>query len=162
MASLVAALSPANITRYYPVVDPLAAPTDLHRHEVSAVVEAVNPLIADAFALYLKTKNYHWHASGAHFRDYHLLFDEQAEGILGSIDVLAEWTRKLGGRPSAALATSLPCRRSSTTTQSSCRRKTWCAACWGTTGRSLKCSGEPSPSATSIAIAPPAASSKTC
>jgi hypothetical protein len=97
MASLVAALSPADITRYYPVVDPLATPTDLHRHEVSAVVEAVNPLIANAFALYLKTKNYHWHASGAHFRDYHLLFDEQAEGILESVDVLAERVRKLGG-----------------------------------------------------------------
>lgn len=76
---------------------PLATPTDLPSSAVSAVVEAVNPLIADAFALYLKTKNFHWHAAGPHFRDYHLLFDEQAEGVLESIDVLAERVRKLGG-----------------------------------------------------------------
>jgi len=61
------------------------------------VTEAVNPLIADAFALYAKTKNFHWHLSGSHFRDYHLLFDEQAEALLGSIDLLAERVRKIGG-----------------------------------------------------------------
>jgi starvation-inducible DNA-binding protein len=75
----------------------LATPTDLTGREVSAVVAAVNSQIADAFALYVKTKNFHWHASGPHFRDYHLLFDEQAEGVLDSIDRLAERVRKLGG-----------------------------------------------------------------
>ena len=75
----------------------LATPTGLTDWEVGAVVAAVNTLIADAFALYVKTKNFHWHASGPHFRDYHLLFDEQAEGILDSIDLLAERVRKLGG-----------------------------------------------------------------
>ncbi|WP_245706041.1 Dps family protein [Catalinimonas alkaloidigena] len=61
------------------------------------MVQAVNPIIADAFALYLKTKNFHWHLSGPHFRDYHLLFDEQAEAILDSIDPLAERIRRIGG-----------------------------------------------------------------
>ncbi len=74
-----------------------APPTDLTSEEVRAVTGAVNPLIADALALYLKTKNYHWHLSGSRFRDYHLLFDEQAGDILGSVDVLAERVRKLGG-----------------------------------------------------------------
>jgi len=76
---------------------PLATPTDLGPDEVRAVVEAVNPLIADSFALYVKTKNFHWHASGPHFRDYHLLFDEQAEAIFESVDILAERLRKIGG-----------------------------------------------------------------
>lgn len=75
----------------------LATPTDLTSQAVRAIVEAINPLIADAFALYLKTKNYHWHVAGPHFRDYHLLFDEQADTLLGSIDLLAERVRKLGG-----------------------------------------------------------------
>jgi starvation-inducible DNA-binding protein len=75
----------------------LATPTDLTPEEVRAIVGAINPLIADALALYLKAKNYHWHLSGPHFRDYHLLFDEQAEDIVGSVDILAERVRKLGG-----------------------------------------------------------------
>jgi starvation-inducible DNA-binding protein len=60
-------------------------------------VEAINPLIADAFALYVKTKNFHWHVASSHFRDYHLLFDEQADAIFGSIDLLAERVRRIGG-----------------------------------------------------------------
>lgn len=76
---------------------PLATPTDLGPDEVRAVVEAVNPLIADALALYVKTKNFHWHVSGPHFRDYHLLFDEQAETLLEGVDILAERLRKIGG-----------------------------------------------------------------
>ena len=59
--------------------------------------KAVNGLLADAFALYLKTKNFHWHVSGPHFRDYHLLLDEQAEQIFATTDELAERVRKLGG-----------------------------------------------------------------
>jgi len=62
--------------------------------EISA---ALNAFVADAFALYLKTKNFHWHISGPHFRDYHLLFDEQAEQIFATTDVLAERVRKIGG-----------------------------------------------------------------
>jgi starvation-inducible DNA-binding protein len=75
----------------------LATPTDLHQDEVQAVCDAVNPLVADAFALYVKTKNFHWHVTGPHFRDYHLLLDEQADSIFASIDVLAERVRKIGG-----------------------------------------------------------------
>jgi starvation-inducible DNA-binding protein len=75
----------------------LATPSDLRAEEVQAICEAVNPLIADAFALYVKTKNFHWHLAGSHFRDYHLLFDEQAESILESIDILAERMRRIGG-----------------------------------------------------------------
>lgn len=61
-----------------------------------AIAKAINPLVADAFALYVKTKNYHWHMSGSHFRDYHLLLDQQAKQIFAMIDVLAERVRKLG------------------------------------------------------------------
>ncbi len=74
----------------------LATVTDLAPQEAKAVAEAVNPLIADAFALYVKTKNYHWHLYGPHFRDYHLLFDEQAASIFESIDTMAERVRKVG------------------------------------------------------------------
>ena len=76
---------------------PLATPTDLGPDEVRNVCDAVNPLVADSLALYVKTKNFHWHVSGPHFRDYHLLFDEQAENILESVDGLAERVRKIGG-----------------------------------------------------------------
>ncbi len=75
----------------------LATPTDLRPEQVAAVTEVVNGLIADGFALYVKTKNYHWHLAGSHFRDYHLLFDEQADMLLDSIDVLAERVRRIGG-----------------------------------------------------------------
>ena len=76
---------------------PLDTPTDLSDHAVRAIAKAVNGLLADAFALYVKTKNFHWHVSGPHFRDYHLLLDEQAEQIFATTDELAERVRKLGG-----------------------------------------------------------------
>ena len=75
----------------------LATPTHLKEKARDAITKAINPLVADAFALYVKTKNFHWHLSGPHFRDYHLLFDEQADQIFAMIDVLAERVRKLGG-----------------------------------------------------------------
>jgi len=81
----------------YPAPSPLATQTDLKPEEVQAITEAINPLIADAFALYTKTKNYHWHVSGSHFREYHKLFDQQAETILKSTDTLAERVRRIGG-----------------------------------------------------------------
>lgn len=81
----------------YPAPKALATPTDLKPDEVSAVVEVVNVLIADAFALYMKTKNFHWHVASSHFRDYHLLFDEHAASIFESIDPLAERVRRIGG-----------------------------------------------------------------
>jgi starvation-inducible DNA-binding protein len=79
-----------------PVPQALATSTDLKPDDVAAIAEAVNPLIADAFALYVKTKNFHWHLAGPRFRDYHLMFDEHAASILESIDVLAERLRKIG------------------------------------------------------------------
>lgn len=75
----------------------LATPNDLDEKGRQEIAESVNPLVADAFALYVKTKNFHWHMSGSHFRDYHLLLDEQADQIFAMIDILAERVRKLGG-----------------------------------------------------------------
>lgn len=75
----------------------LRTSTDLPAEAVSAVTGAINPLLADAFALYLKTKNFHWHVSGPHFRDYHLLLDEQGDQIFAMTDELAERVRKIGG-----------------------------------------------------------------
>ncbi|MGA7083250.1 MAG: DNA starvation/stationary phase protection protein [Pseudolabrys sp.] len=75
----------------------LTTPTDLGASAQKDITGALNALLADTFALYLKTKNFHWHVSGPHFRDFHLLFDEQADQIFATTDVLAERVRKLGG-----------------------------------------------------------------
>jgi len=75
----------------------LDTPTDLSKEAVKAVSDALNVILADSYALYLKTKNFHWHVSGPHFRDYHLLFDEQAEAIFANTDEVAERVRKIGG-----------------------------------------------------------------
>ena len=74
----------------------LAAPTDLGANATKDIAGALNALLADTFALYLKTKNFHWHVSGPHFRDYHLLLDEQADQIFATTDVIAERVRKIG------------------------------------------------------------------
>ena len=76
---------------------PLATPTDLKQNAVRDLAGALNILLADMFGLYLKTKNFHWHVSGPHFRDFHLLLDEQAEQIFATTDDLAERVRKIGG-----------------------------------------------------------------
>src|SRR6516165_9280432 len=76
---------------------PLQTPTDLGAEAVKDISAALNALLADFFALYLKTKNFHWHVSGPHFRDYHLLLDEHAEQIFATTDPIAERVRKLGG-----------------------------------------------------------------
>ncbi|HYC33877.1 MAG TPA: DNA starvation/stationary phase protection protein [Gemmatimonadales bacterium] len=76
----------------------LATPTDLDHEGTRDSAAALNRLLADTFALYLKTKNFHWHMSGPHFRDYHLLLDEQAAQIYAMTDPLAERVRKLGER----------------------------------------------------------------
>jgi starvation-inducible DNA-binding protein len=75
----------------------LGTPTDLGGNAVRDIAGAMNGLLADSFALYFKTKNFHWHVSGPHFRDYHLMLDEQADQILAATDVIAERVRKLGG-----------------------------------------------------------------
>jgi starvation-inducible DNA-binding protein len=79
------------------VADRLNTPTELSEEAIRDISQALNGLLADTFALYVKTKNFHWHVSGPHFRDYHLLLDEQATQIEDSIDILAERVRKIGG-----------------------------------------------------------------
>jgi starvation-inducible DNA-binding protein len=75
----------------------LRTPTDLKADAVRDISGALNILLADMFGLYLKTKNFHWHMSGPHFRDYHLLLDEQGDQIFASTDAIAERVRKIGG-----------------------------------------------------------------
>jgi starvation-inducible DNA-binding protein len=75
----------------------LATPTDIASNSAMTVADALNGILADSFALYLKTKNFHWHVSGPHFRDYHLMLDDQAAQILGTTDAIAERVRKTGG-----------------------------------------------------------------
>jgi starvation-inducible DNA-binding protein len=76
---------------------PLETPTDLKSNEVKDIAGALKILLADVFALYVKTKNFHWHMSGPHFRDYHLLLDEQSDQIFAMTDDIAERARKIGG-----------------------------------------------------------------
>ena len=76
---------------------PLATPTDLAPAATRDIAGAMNAILADVFALYLKTKNFHWHLSGAHFRDYHLMFDEQGDQLFAMTDPIAERVRKIGG-----------------------------------------------------------------
>ncbi|MGA7925985.1 MAG: DNA starvation/stationary phase protection protein [Candidatus Sulfotelmatobacter sp.] len=73
-------------------------PSDLNREGVAEITAELRRLLADAFALYLKTKNFHWHMTGRHFRDYHLLLDEHAEQIFAMTDDIAERARKIGGK----------------------------------------------------------------
>jgi starvation-inducible DNA-binding protein len=76
---------------------PLSTPSGLTAEATKDITGAMNAILADIFALYLKTKNFHWHMSGPHFRDYHLMMDEQAEQIFDMTDPVAERVRKLGG-----------------------------------------------------------------
>jgi len=76
---------------------PLTTRTDLSRNGIKDISAAMNLILADVFALYLKTKNFHWHMSGPHFRDYHLLLDEHADQLFAMTDPIAERVRKLGG-----------------------------------------------------------------
>jgi starvation-inducible DNA-binding protein len=76
---------------------PLATPSDLRPKAAKDISGAMNAVLADVFALYLKTKNFHWHMSGPHFRDYHLLLDEQADQLYAMTDPIAERIRKIGG-----------------------------------------------------------------
>ena len=76
---------------------PLNTPTDLTVEATREISATMNAILADVFALYLKTKNFHWHLSGPHFRDYHLMFDEQGDQIFEMTDAIAERVRKIGG-----------------------------------------------------------------
>ncbi len=83
--------------RTFPAPERLATRTDLSPDQTRAVTEVVNPLIADALALYVKLKNFHWHLSGVHFRDFHLMCDELASNVLATVDIMAERVRRVGG-----------------------------------------------------------------
>ncbi|WP_374310206.1 Dps family protein [Methylocella sp.] len=78
-------------------IAPLETPTDLKPEATKDIAAGLTTLLADMFALYLKTKNFHWHMSGSHFRDYHLLLDEQSDQIFATTDPIAERARKIGG-----------------------------------------------------------------
>ena len=77
---------------------PLATPTDLCVDATKEISGALTAILADVFAIYMKTKNFHWHMSGAHFRDYHLMLDEQSVQLFAMTDDIAERARKIGGR----------------------------------------------------------------
>ena len=83
---------------------PLATPSDLGENAGRDIGGALNAVLADVFALYLKTKNFHWHMSGPHFRDYHLMMDEQSAQLFAMSDPLAERVRKVGGRTLHSIA----------------------------------------------------------
>jgi starvation-inducible DNA-binding protein len=78
-------------------ISALEVPTDLSQNSVEQISNVLRELLADVFALYIKTKNFHWHMSGRHFRDYHLLLDEHGDQIFAMTDVIAERSRKIGG-----------------------------------------------------------------
>ena len=86
----------ANPRQPHAVPPALAVPSDLGANATRDIAAALNGLLADVFALYVKTKNFHWHMSGSHFRDYHLMLDEQSDQIFAMTDVLAERVRKVG------------------------------------------------------------------
>jgi starvation-inducible DNA-binding protein len=109
----------------------LVTPTDLSQETVREISAALNHLLADSFALYLKTKNFHWHVSGQHFRDYHLLLDEQVQQILTTTDELAERVRKIGrsaAPPCAPLVISSGIKASRITTKNLSPPRTCCAS----------------------------------
>jgi len=83
---------------------PLATRTDLKAEATKDIAGAMNAILADVFALYMKTKNFHWHMSGPHFRDYHLLLDEQADQLYAMTDPIAERIRKIGGSTLRSIA----------------------------------------------------------
>jgi starvation-inducible DNA-binding protein len=93
----VIAVSKVRALDTHPKVAALDTPTDLSDDAVTQISAKLSEILATTFALYLKTKNFHWHVSGPHFRDYHLLLDEQGEQIFDSTDDLAERARKIGG-----------------------------------------------------------------
>jgi starvation-inducible DNA-binding protein len=104
-----------------------------HLAKLRDIAGALNLLLADIFALYLKTKNFHWHMSGPHFRDYHLLLDEQAGQIFAMTDAVAERVRKIGARPFARSVISGVFSAFSTMTRRSSRRRTCFPNCATTT-----------------------------
>src|SRR5436190_9230047 len=90
---------------------PLATPTDLTRSATKDIAGAMNAILSDVFALYLKTKNFHWHMSGPHFRDYHLMLDDQGDQLFSMTDAIAERARKLGAATIRSIGQISRCQR---------------------------------------------------
>jgi starvation-inducible DNA-binding protein len=111
----------------------LRTPTDLGADSAKDLGGALNALLADTFALYMKTKNFHWHVSGPHFRDYHLLLDELADQIFAITDVLAERVRKLGGTTLRSIGDISRRQRCPITTRPMSTRRT----CWPSCARTI-------------------------
>ena len=111
----------------------LGTPTDLKSEATRDISAALAGLLADVFALYMKTKNFHWHMSGPHFRDYHLLLDEPGDQIFAMTDPMAERARKMAARPCAPLATFPGGSAFSTMTPTMSIRKTCSPSCATTT-----------------------------
>ena len=111
----------------------LGTPTDLKSEATRDISGALAGLLADVFALYMKTKNFHWHMSGPHFRDYHLLLDEQGDQIFAMTDPMAERARKIGGTTLRSVGDISRRQRFSTTTPTMSIRKTCWRSCATTT-----------------------------
>ena len=111
----------------------LKTPSDLSNSAMD-IAGAMNAALADTFALFLKTKNFHWHVSGPHFRDYHLLLDEQAAELIAATDDMAERVRKIGGTTLRSIGHIGGCSGCSTTTPTSSRPRTCWRSCATTTG----------------------------
>ena len=107
----------------------LGTPTDLKPEATRDISAALAGLLADVFALHLKTKNFHWHMSGRHFRDYHLLLDEQSEQIFAMTDHVAERARKIGGATLRSIGDIAAASAFRTTTPMTSTRKTCSASC---------------------------------
>ena len=114
---------------------PLATRSDLSSSGRTDIAAAMNAILADVFALYLKTKNFHWHMSGPHFRDYHLLLDEHGDQIFAMTDPIAERVRKLGGMTISPSATSRGCNACSITMPITSSRWICWPSCARTTDR---------------------------
>ena len=132
----------------------LATPTDLAAAGVVAIGNELRGLLADVFALYVKTKNFHWHMSGPHFRDYHLLLDEQSEQIFAMTDDLAERARKIGATSCARSATLRATKDWTTITTISSNRVKCSSSCLPTTRSSSVCSAAPTRCAMSTTTSP--------
>jgi hypothetical protein len=114
---------------------PVDTPTDLTAEATRDIAGAMNAILADVFALYLKTKNFHWHLSGPHFRDYHLMFDEHAEQVFAMTDPIAERIRKIGGSTLKSIGQISRCSASWTTMPSTSIRRT----CWPSYSKTIRC-----------------------
>ena len=140
---------------------PLITPTDLGAKASADIAGGMNAILADVFALYLKTKNFHWHMSGPHFRDYHLLLDEQSDQIYAMTDPIAERIRKVGGTTLRSIGHIARLQRIKDNDADTSTPRTCWRSCARTTSHSLLGCAKCTMSWTKCVISPPRASSRT-